>query len=94
MYYQHDGLGNVMDVTDRTGDEVMKYRYDTFGNLFTQMAAPYNAVGYTGQTYDAKASLMDYKARWYSPNYGRFTTMDTFPGWMNNPLSLNRYSYR
>jgi RHS repeat-associated protein len=93
MYYQHDGLGNVMDITDRIGDTVMKYRYDAFGNLFTQMAAPYNAVGYTGQTYDAKASLMDYKARWYSPNYGRFTTMDTFSGWMDDPLSLNRYSY-
>lgn len=93
MYYHEDALGNVMDVTDRVGEEVMKYRYDAFGNLFTQMAAPYNASGYTGKSYDAKASLMDYSARWYSPYYGRFTTMDTFKGWMDNPLSLNRYSY-
>jgi YD repeat-containing protein len=37
MYYHHDALGSVMDITDRIGDQVMKYRYDAFGNLFTQM---------------------------------------------------------
>jgi hypothetical protein len=30
------------------------------------MAAPYNNVDFTGKTYDAKASLMDYSARWYN----------------------------
>ena len=33
----------------------------------------------------------DYSARWYSPNYGRFITEDTFFGWI--ALSLNKYSY-
>jgi RHS repeat-associated protein len=93
MYYQYDGLGNVMDVTDRLGSQVMGYRYDAFGNLFTQMAAPYNAVGYTGKTYDAKASLMDYSARWYSPSVGRFTTPDTYEGNLSVPGTLNRYAY-
>jgi RHS repeat-associated protein len=93
LYYQQDALGNVMDVTDRTGDIIQSYRYDVFGNLFTQMAAPYNTIGFTGKTYDAKASLMDFSARWYSPNVGRFTTADTFLGWMDQPQSLNRYSY-
>jgi RHS repeat-associated protein len=93
LYYQQDALGNVMDVTDRTGDIIQSYRYDAFGNLFTQMAASYNTIGFTGKTYDAKASLMDFSARWYSPNVGRFTTADTFSGWMDQPQSLNRYSY-
>jgi len=93
MYYQTDALGNVMDVTDHIGDTVMKYRYDAFGNLFTQMAAPYNTTGYTGKTYDAKASLMDYSARWYSPSTGRFTTEDTLIGELDLIQSLNRYSY-
>lgn len=73
--------------------QVMGYRYDAYGNLFTQMAAPYNAVGFTGQTYDAKASLMDYSARWYSPTDGRFTTPDTYAGNVIDPTSLNRYIY-
>jgi YD repeat-containing protein len=28
LYYQQDALGNVMDVTDRTGDIIQSYRYD------------------------------------------------------------------
>jgi len=40
-----------------------------------------------------KASLMDYSARWYSPSTGRFTSEDTFLGWIDEPLSLNSYSY-
>lgn len=39
MYYEDDGLGNVMDLTDRSGAQVMGYEYDAFGHLFTQMAA-------------------------------------------------------
>ncbi|WP_070121268.1 peptidoglycan-binding protein [Bacillus marinisedimentorum] len=71
----------------------MSCQYDAFGNLFTQMAAPYNANGFTGKAYDAKAGLMDYGARWYSPNTARFMSPDTFSGWQDQPLSLNRYSY-
>ncbi|PLR80074.1 RHS repeat-associated core domain-containing protein, partial [Bacillus sp. V33-4] len=37
--------------------------------------------------------MIDFGSRWYSPNEGRFTTMDTFAGWSNQPLTLNRYSY-
>ncbi|WP_180955089.1 RHS repeat-associated core domain-containing protein, partial [Bacillus sp. V3-13] len=92
LYYHEDAIGNIMDVTDRIGEQMMKYRYDAFGNLFTEMAAPYNAVGFTGKSYDAKAGLIDFGSRWYSPNEGRFTTMDTFPGWTNLPASLNRFS--
>jgi RHS repeat-associated protein len=85
--------GNVLGVDDRTGDTVMNYGYDAFGNLFTDMPAPYNATGYTGKTYDATAGLMDYSARWYSPSVGRFLTEDTIMGDVSNPQSLNRYSY-
>ncbi|WP_180956639.1 RHS repeat-associated core domain-containing protein, partial [Bacillus canaveralius] len=77
----------------RSGEKRASYSYDAFGNLFSHMAAPYNAVGFTGKSYDAKAGLVDFGARWYSPNEGRFTTMDTFAGWSNQPLTLNRYSY-
>jgi len=93
LYYHEDALGNIMDVTDRIGEPIMKYRYDAFGNLFTQMQAPYNVVGFTGKSYDAKAGLIDFAARWYSPNEGRFITEDTFTGWMNIPQSLNRFTY-
>ncbi|RCW39873.1 RHS repeat-associated protein, partial [Paenibacillus prosopidis] len=93
LYYMTDAIGNVMDLTDRTGETAMQYRYDVFGNLFTQMAAPYNNVGFTGKTYDAKASLVDFATRWYSPSEGRFTTEDDYEPAYDLPQSLNRYAY-
>ncbi|PLR83878.1 RHS repeat domain-containing protein [Bacillus sp. V33-4] len=93
LYYHEDAIGNILDVTDRRGEKRASYSYDAFGNLFSHMAAPYNAVGFTGKSYDAKAGMIDFGSRWYSPNEGRFTTMDTFAGWTNLPASLNRFSY-
>ncbi|CAH2715098.1 hypothetical protein BACCIP111895_02282 [Neobacillus rhizosphaerae] len=93
LYYNYDATGNVLGVDDRVGDTVMNYRYDAFGNLFTDMPAPYNATGYTGKNYDPAAGLMDYSARWYSPTIGRFLTEDTVIGDLSNPQSLNRYAY-
>ncbi|MBM6619036.1 RHS repeat-associated core domain-containing protein, partial [Bacillus suaedaesalsae] len=37
--------------------------------------------------------MIDFSARWYSPNEGRFITEDTFGGWSDTPASLNGYSY-
>ncbi|ARU60012.1 hypothetical protein CBW65_02230 [Tumebacillus avium] len=93
LFYHYDVTGNVTDLTDHTGSEVLKYRYDAFGGVFTQLWNPYNQVGLTGKTYDIKASLMDYSARWYSPANGRFTTQDTWPGYLDDPQSQNRYIY-
>ncbi|MFN7141472.1 MAG: RHS repeat-associated core domain-containing protein [Limisphaerales bacterium] len=50
-------------------------------------------MGLTGKSYDIKASLMDYSARWYSPVNGRFTTQDTWLGVPFTPQTLNRYAY-
>lgn len=93
LYYNYDAIGNAIGIDDRVGDTVMNYRYDAFGNLFTDMPAPYNATGYTGKNCDPVAGLMDYSARWYSPTVGRFLTEDSVIGDLSNPQSLNRYAY-
>ncbi len=92
-YYLTDGLGSVTDLTDQHGEVVRQYRYDSFGGLFTGSVGLYNTTGLTGKTYDAKAGLMDYSARWYDPAVGRFTQRDTFFGWQDLPQSLHRYAY-
>nr|WP_083930089.1 RHS repeat-associated core domain-containing protein [Paenibacillus sanguinis] len=33
------------------------------------------------------------RTRWYDPNAGRFVSKDPYEGSIDNPLSLNRYSY-
>ncbi|MCX7570971.1 polymorphic toxin-type HINT domain-containing protein [Tumebacillus sp. DT12] len=93
LFYHYDAMGNVNDLTDHLGSEVLKYRYDAFGGVFTQLWTPYNNVGLTGKSYDIKASLMDYSARWYSPAEARFTTKDTWAGLQDLPQTLNRYAY-
>jgi RHS repeat-associated protein len=93
LFYHYDATDNVTDLTDHLGSEVLKYRYDAFGGVFTQLWTPYNQVGLTGKSYDIKASLMDYSARWYSPATGRFTTADTWAGIDSLPQTLNKYAY-
>lgn len=92
-YYLNDHLGSVTHLTDRNGETLEQYRYDAFGGLMTPMTAEYNTIGYTGQTVDPKTGLMDYKARWYDSNAGRFTSADTYEGSAQSPLTLNLYSY-
>lgn len=49
--------------------------------------------GYTGQGGIEESELMDYKARFYGPGFGRMTQPDTIIPNPGNPQSLNRYSY-
>jgi RHS repeat-associated protein len=93
MYYQYDGIRNVVGLTNRHGDEIEEYRYDAFGNIFTGITAPYNSVGYTGHEYDEKSGLINMSARWYNSSNGRFITQDTYQGDIYTPQSLNRYAY-
>ncbi|MCY7487505.1 RHS repeat-associated core domain-containing protein [Paenibacillus alvei] len=92
-YYLHDQLGSVTHITDRTGETLEQYRYEAFGSLMTPITPEYNTIGYTGQILDPKTGLMDYNARWYNPNVGRFTTEDTYKGTLGNPMSQNGYTY-
>ena len=42
---------------------------------------------------DTFAGLYYLRARWYDPSVGRFLTKDQFPGFIEKPISTNRYIY-
>ncbi|NEW04695.1 glycoside hydrolase family protein [Paenibacillus sp. SYP-B3998] len=42
---------------------------------------------------DDKVGLQYLRARWYDPSMGRFVGEDSFTGQVDNPLSLNRFTY-
>jgi RHS repeat-associated protein len=92
-YHLLDGQGSVRGLTDGTnGTLTQEYAYDTFGKL-TSGDATKSAYLYTGQQYDAATELYSLRARYYSPQQGRFLSRDKWPVDYQNPMELNRYGY-
>ena len=48
---------------------------------------------YTGEQYNESTGLYYLRARYMSPETGTFTTMDTYAGTLDNPISLHKYLY-
>ncbi|MGZ7442370.1 polymorphic toxin-type HINT domain-containing protein [Paenibacillus sp. TH7-28] len=93
QYYQLNGHGDVVGLTDSQGNQFNTYTYDIWGNPETEVETVPNVFRYSGEYWDNTTDLQYLRARWYDPNAGRFVSKDSFEGSINNPLSLNRYSY-
>ncbi|QKI81227.1 RHS repeat-associated core domain-containing protein [Kroppenstedtia eburnea] len=52
-----------------------------------------NPYRYAGYRYDEVTGLYYLQSRYYNPETGRFLTRDSFEGFENEPLSLNKYIY-
>ena len=48
---------------------------------------------FAGEAWDNDLQLAYHRARYYSPNFGRFWTPDTYEGNQTRPQSLHRYAY-
>lgn len=93
-YYLHNGHGDVVELRDITGQTTLnQYRYDIWGTPILQKETVENPFLYSGEYWDDTTDLQYLRARWYDPVLGRFTTEDTYEGELNNPLSLNLYTY-
>ena len=85
-YYQQDGLGSVIALTDETGVIKTQYVYDTFGNTSFVGERSDNTFQYTGREND-ETGLYYYRARYYSPELHRFISEDPIGS------GVNHYSY-
>ena len=92
-FYSTDGTGSVRQLTDESGAVTDTYTYDAFGKVTAQTGSTPNAYLYRGERFDADLGLYHLRARSYDPNRGRFTTVDPFPGFTDEPMSLHRYLY-
>jgi RHS repeat-associated protein len=83
-----DALGSTLALTNSSGNITTQYGYYPYGNTTSYGGASTNASQYTGRENDLNG-LYFYRARYYSPTFGRFISEDPigFAG------GINVYSY-
>ncbi|MGN7472208.1 RHS repeat domain-containing protein [Brevibacillus sp. SAFN-007a] len=92
-YYHYNSHGDVVTISDANGQELNRYDYDTWGNVLSKTEGMSNPYQYSGEMYDEQTGFYYLRARYYDPKIGRFISEDTYKGQVENPLSLNRYTY-
>lgn len=83
-FFHANHLQSIGALSDVAGQVVERYRYDSYGRL--EILSPAlmprtnsvvgNHTGFTGRYFDDETSLMYFRARYYSPNLGRFISRD------------------
>jgi RHS repeat-associated protein len=74
VYYHADALGSILATTSQAGSVVSTRRYDAWGNL--EAGASESDYAFTGREWDPETGLYYYRARYYSPQMGRFLSED------------------
>ncbi|MBY9077096.1 hypothetical protein KIH86_04025 [Paenibacillus sp. HN-1] len=99
LYYLSDALGSVIGLEGQDGSVSARYRYDEFGvaenpeKFDLNWSGPDNLFGYTSLGYDYYSGYSHAQARDFDSSVGRFISEDTYEGEVNDPLSLNLYTY-
>ncbi len=78
-WYELDGRGNVVALTDSTGKVVDRYAYDSWGELTSNDATDETVpqqLRYAGYWYDEKLSWYWLNVRYYDPEIERFLAPD------------------
>ncbi|KAK3990761.1 hypothetical protein QBC44DRAFT_288339 [Cladorrhinum sp. PSN332] len=96
--FHSDTKGNITHVFNADGTLSQRFAYDAFGN-FT-LGSDDKDKGNEGTTYegrplDLQSGLLDFRARWYDPLFGRFVTPDTILDDDSLKLvdGMNRYAF-
>jgi len=87
----------IKTVTGPTGTTVVaqkiNYYYDAFGTPVESTSSVNNSFLYAGYQYDQETGMYYLNARMYDPTTARFMQEDSYTGNINDPLSLNLYTY-
>jgi len=73
-YYLADHLGSIVQETEVDGDVALEREYDPWGAPI--QGGSTSGYSFTGREWDAETQLHYYRARYYSPEHGRFMSDD------------------
>jgi len=95
IYHHSDHLTGSHIETDENGDVIQSLDYYPFGETRTDTQSDVydNNYKFTGQELDDESGLYYYGARYYDPAIGKFISQDPWEGNINEPQTLNKYSY-
>jgi RHS repeat-associated protein len=80
-------------IVDGSGILLNQISYDSFGNITNQTNASVTfRFGYTGREFDSETGQYYYRARYYDPKVGRFTSEDGL-GFGAGDTNLSRYVF-
>lgn len=104
-YFVKNLQGDIIGILDQNNTLIVKYEYDSFGNLLSvkdannQLITDTNNIGiinsfrYRGYYYDKEIGLYYLNSRYYNPKWGRFLNADGIIGANNDMLSNNLFLY-
>ena len=99
-YYIKNIFNTILGIVDSTGNIVVQYNYDAWGNILsvgdnsTDLIGTINPFKYKGYYYDSDIEMYYCKARYYVPLWKRWLTPDN-PAYLNyyNINNLNLFAY-
>ncbi len=92
-YYLQDDLGSPIRIEGEDGTLRETYGYGAFGEDLYGTQERIQPFGYTGYQRDSIAGTYYAQAREYNAGAGRFTGQDIIAGVIEQPFSMNRYTY-
>ncbi|MEH7093105.1 RHS repeat-associated core domain-containing protein, partial [Priestia megaterium] len=96
-YYHYNSHGDVVALTDKNGEIVVKYSYDAWGNETKEVVSGKedinNPFTYTGYFKDKESGMYYLTARYYNSTQGVFLSTDANPGDADNLINQNLYTY-
>jgi len=98
-YYLTNLQGDVIAILSGSGQTVVTYGYDAWGNpiSFSGMTVPglreLNPLRYRGYVYDEETGLYYLQSRYYNPAWGRFISADAYISTGQGVLGHNMFAY-
>jgi RHS repeat-associated protein len=91
--YHADQIGSIREITNADGSVRTTYLTDEYGVRSSFQGTDDQPFQYTGEQVDSESGFVYLRARYYEPGTGRFISRDRWPGIVDEPGTLNRYSY-